>query len=81
MSSPCCSAFGKMRKTYLKPWLVSLTVAEPALSSGTSASSRIGMMASEASEHSSPSTICGLYSSSTRLTVWVAASGEQAESS
>ena len=38
-------------------------------------------MASEASEHSSPITICGLNWSSTRFTVLVACSGLHAESS
>src|SRR5678815_794462 len=56
-------------------------VTEPALSCTTLASSRIGAMASEASEHSSPTTMCGLSWSSTRFTVLVACSGLHAESS
>src|SRR6185503_9628662 len=56
-------------------------VTEPALSWTTLASSRIGAMASEASEHSSPTTMCGLSWSSTRFTVLVACSGLHAESS
>src|SRR3954464_3114591 len=56
-------------------------VTEPALSCTTLACSRIGAMASEASEHSSPITMCGLNWSSTRFTVFVACSGLHAESS
>src|SRR5438477_4474847 len=56
-------------------------VTEPTLSCTTFASFRIGAMASEASEHSSPITTCGLNWSSMRFTALVAWSGLHAESS
>src|ERR671934_1223411 len=56
-------------------------VTEPTLSCTTFASFRIGAMASEASEHSSPITTCGLNWSSMRFTALVACSGLHAESS
>src|ERR671931_2248500 len=56
-------------------------VTEPTLSCTTFASFRIGAMASEASEHSSPITTCGLNWSSMRFTALVACRGLHAESS
>src|SRR4051812_42038756 len=56
-------------------------VTEPALSIGTLACSRMGAIASDASEHSSPITMCGLNWSRMRLAVFVACSGLHAESS
>jgi hypothetical protein len=60
---------------------VSFIVTEPALSCTILFCSRIGAIASEASEHSSPMTMCGLNWSMRRLTALVAWSGLQAESS
>src|SRR3954471_6612933 len=56
-------------------------VTERTFSCTTLASFRIGAMASEASEHSSPITMCGLNWSSMRFTALVACSGLHAESS
>ena len=54
---------------------------EPALRKGIFACSMIGMIASVASEHSSPIATSGLYCSMIRLAACVAGNGLQAESS
>ncbi len=79
MSTPCITSFGMMRKVQGLPGSVILMDDEPALSSGTLACSMTGMIASVASEHSSPSTMWGLYWSRSRLAACVAGSGLQAE--
>src|SRR5215472_3401906 len=61
MSTPCITSFGMMRKVQGLPGSVILIEEEPALSSGTFASAISGMIASVASEHSSPMTTSGLY--------------------
>ena len=60
MSTPCITSFGMMRKVQGLPGSVILIEEEPALSSGILAWSMSGMMASVASEHSSPMTTSGL---------------------
>src|SRR5215470_19615818 len=70
-----------MRNVHGLPGSVILIEDEPALSRGTFACSIKGMIASVASEHSSPITTSGLYCSSNRLAAWVAGSGLQPESS
>src|SRR6185312_8854374 len=78
---PCITSFGMMRKVHGLPGSVTLMEEEPALSSGTLASSTIGMTARVASEHSSPMMTSGLNCSISRLAACVAGSGPQLESS
>src|SRR5215831_12473797 len=70
-----------MRNVQGLPGSVILIDDEPALRRGTFACSINGMIASVASEHSSPITTSGLYCSSKRLAACVAGSGLQLESS
>ena len=79
MSTPCITSFGMMRKVQGLPGSVILIAEEPALRNGTFACSISGMIASVASEHSSPITTSGLYCSSRRFAAWVAGSGLQLE--
>jgi len=81
MSTPCITSLGMMRNVHGLPGSVTLIEEEPALISGTFACSISGMIASVASEHSSPMTTSGLYWSSRRLAACVAGSGLQPESS
>jgi hypothetical protein len=81
MSTPCITSLGMMRNVHGLPGSVTLIEDEPALSNGTFVCSMSGMIASVASEHSSPRTTSGLYCSSRRLAACVAGSGLHAESS
>src|SRR5262249_59135019 len=75
------TSFGMMRNVQGLPGSVIRIADDPALRRGTFACSINGMIASVASEHSSPITTSGLYWSSKRLAACVAGSGLQFESS
>jgi len=81
ISTPCITSFGMMRNVHGLPGSVILMEDEPAFSSGILACAMVGMIASVASEHSSPMTTSGLNCSMSRFAAWVAGSGAQAESS